>query len=141
MKFFIFFFLPLILWSQKKENIQSSKDSLQAIIKLNYKKTIDIDDIQIKFKKVISDSRCPIGVQCVWAGEAKVLLGIKSKKLCLEKKEITINSKNVLNDGSNLIYASERIKIYATGLYPHPVSPVKNDFKKYYLEFSVLHID
>jgi len=28
----------------------------------------------IKFKKVISDSRCPKGVTCVWAGEVKILL-------------------------------------------------------------------
>lgn len=29
---------------------------------------------KIKFKKIISDSRCPKGVTCVWAGEIKVLI-------------------------------------------------------------------
>lgn len=28
----------------------------------------------VKFKKVISDSRCPTGVTCIWAGEAKILI-------------------------------------------------------------------
>ncbi len=36
-------------------------------------KTADItgEDLSIKFVEVISDSRCPTGVECVWAGEAK----------------------------------------------------------------------
>lgn len=28
----------------------------------------------VKFKEVISDSRCPEGVTCIWAGEIKVLV-------------------------------------------------------------------
>ena len=28
----------------------------------------------IQFKKVVSDSRCPKGVTCVWAGEVKILV-------------------------------------------------------------------
>ena len=29
------------------------------------------EDLSVKFEEVITDSRCPTGVQCVWAGEAK----------------------------------------------------------------------
>lgn len=29
------------------------------------------EDLSIKFEEVTTDSRCPTGVQCVWAGEAK----------------------------------------------------------------------
>jgi hypothetical protein len=32
------------------------------------------DDLRIKFGEVTADSRCPKGVQCVWAGEAKCAL-------------------------------------------------------------------
>ncbi|MDX1542590.1 MAG: hypothetical protein R3214_01490 [Christiangramia sp.] len=31
-------------------------------------------DRTIKVKKIISDSRCPKGVTCIWAGEVKVLV-------------------------------------------------------------------
>lgn len=31
------------------------------------------ENLEIRFAEVISDSRCPQGVQCVWAGEASCL--------------------------------------------------------------------
>jgi hypothetical protein len=34
------------------------------------------ENLSIKFVDVTADSRCPSDVQCVWAGEVKVLLGI-----------------------------------------------------------------
>ena len=36
--------------------------------------TMDLGERTIKFKKIVSDSRCPSGVTCIWAGEVKVLI-------------------------------------------------------------------
>ncbi|PTX45141.1 hypothetical protein C8P64_1131 [Christiangramia gaetbulicola] len=33
-----------------------------------------LGDKEIKFKEIISDSRCPKRVSCIWAGEVKVLV-------------------------------------------------------------------
>jgi hypothetical protein len=38
--------------------------------------TIKGENLTIKFEKVTGDSRCPSGVQCVWAGEAKCQMTI-----------------------------------------------------------------
>ncbi len=35
------------------------------------------EDLSIRFDAVTSDSRCPTGVECVWAGEAKCRMVIK----------------------------------------------------------------
>ena len=35
---------------------------------------IDSESLSIKFVEVIGDSRCPAGVECVWAGEAQCRL-------------------------------------------------------------------
>jgi hypothetical protein len=35
------------------------------------------EGLEIQFNSVAEDSRCPRGVNCVWAGNAKVLLKIK----------------------------------------------------------------
>lgn len=35
--------------------------------------TIAGENLEIRFAEVISDSRCPQGVQCIWAGEASCL--------------------------------------------------------------------
>jgi len=39
---------------------------------------MQLGDKSIKFKKVVSDSRCPKaeGITCVWAGEVRVLVGL-----------------------------------------------------------------
>ncbi|WP_051199639.1 hypothetical protein [Christiangramia echinicola] len=36
--------------------------------------TMDLGNKAIKFNKIVSDSRCPNGVTCIWAGEVKVLI-------------------------------------------------------------------
>ena len=38
--------------------------------------SIDGDDLAIKFTDVIADSRCPLGVECIWQGEVACLVEI-----------------------------------------------------------------
>ncbi|MBT8296518.1 MAG: hypothetical protein KJO51_08885 [Gramella sp.] len=35
---------------------------------------LQVGNKTLKFNKVISDSRCPIKVTCIWAGEVKILI-------------------------------------------------------------------
>ena len=53
------------------------------------------NDYEMKISKIISDSRCPEGVTCVWAGEVQLEVEIyKNQKL--EKLEtLSINYKNI----------------------------------------------
>jgi hypothetical protein len=41
--------------------------------------TFDAGRLRLKFLRVASDSRCPRGVDCVWAGNAEVLIEVGSK--------------------------------------------------------------
>lgn len=36
----------------------------------------EVDPLRVTFQRVVGDSRCPVGVQCVWAGEAEVELRV-----------------------------------------------------------------
>ena len=47
------------------------------------------------FKEVVSDSRCPKGVTCVWAGEARVLVDIYEDGKFKEEKMLVINGNNL----------------------------------------------
>ncbi|HEY4511705.1 MAG TPA: hypothetical protein VJH55_02595 [Candidatus Paceibacterota bacterium] len=38
----------------------------------------EFEGVTLKFLKVLEDSRCPSNVQCVWAGEVKLSLSLKS---------------------------------------------------------------
>lgn len=46
-------------------------------------KTAKKSRLKIKFIEVVEDSRCPVGVDCIWAGNAKVkvkIIGARSSK-------------------------------------------------------------
>lgn len=48
---------------------------------------LNSDDLTVKFVKIVSDSRCPTGVQCIWAGEVSSLIEISYQN---QKKEMVL---------------------------------------------------
>ena len=50
------------------------------------------DDLEIQFHSVAEDSRCPKGVTCMWAGNAKVLLKVKKNGAKPVDVELNTNS-------------------------------------------------
>src|SRR5699024_5712059 len=51
----------------------------QIVQKWEQGKKLQYEDYQLKFEKVIEDSRCPVDVNCIRAGEAKVKIQIIDK--------------------------------------------------------------
>ena len=43
-------------------------------------KTVARGELKIKFVAVLEDSRCPLGVNCVWAGNAKIQLRVTDRR-------------------------------------------------------------
>lgn len=74
-----------------------------------------IGDLQIRFISVPEDSRCPADVECVWAGNAKIVLGVSLKGS--DETVITINS---TVDPREALYAGYRIRFVS--LKPTPLS-------------------
>lgn len=54
-------------------------------------------DKEIVLVKVINDSRCPEGVQCVWAGEVVITVAAYKDKKLVEQTEFMLN-KNMMED-------------------------------------------
>ncbi|MFN4218120.1 MAG: hypothetical protein ACK4HB_02375 [Candidatus Bipolaricaulia bacterium] len=75
-----------------------------------------IDDLQIRFISVPEDSRCPTNVECVWAGNAKIVLGVSLKE-STDETVLTINS-NI--EPREALYAGYRIQFVS--LKPTPLS-------------------
>lgn len=67
---------------------------------------LDIGNRSLKFNEVISDSRCPQGVTCIWAGEAIISVEVYEDGKCIEEKLISVTSTNIPLDFSaeNIIY-------------------------------------
>jgi hypothetical protein len=68
------FFFAMNVFAQTSETLT---------LKASQQKTAKKSKLKIKFLSVTEDSRCPIGVNCIWAGNAKVkvkIIGVRSSK-------------------------------------------------------------
>lgn len=65
-----------------------------------------LGDLQIRFVGVSEDSRCPIDVSCLWAGNAKIVLGVSLK----DSPEETILTLNSTLDPREALFAGYRIR-------------------------------
>lgn len=115
----------------------SAQNYVSFITEVPFGETITYDTIDIEFVKVVSDSRCPISVTCVRAGEAKVEVNIYKDGRFLSKKEIIISASGVINQKTQLLYSTEEVRIIGTALYPYPQTPDKISSKDYYLELKI----
>ncbi|WP_010230960.1 hypothetical protein [Gillisia marina] len=74
MKYGLAFVFTLLMASSSYAQEKDSIVNFNA--ELDYGELFTFKNKSIQFKKVISDSRCPKDVTCIWAGEAKVLVAI-----------------------------------------------------------------
>jgi hypothetical protein len=98
---------------------------------------LEFGDKSIRFKEVISDSRCPKDVTCVWAGEAKVLIEVFEKGKLINEKLVVINP-YILDEIPLQFSAGGGIySITAFKLFPYPSTASKKNTLDYTLEIQV----
>lgn len=107
--------------------------SPKIVYKLALGTRADFGDRSVKFVKVISDSRCPKNVTCVWAGEAKVLLEIYRNDELVDRKEIVLAANSIF--GSLFSSKDKSVGIYSLEPYPDINTPEAN--KKYVLKLII----
>jgi len=83
------------------------------------------EDIHVTFEKVLEDSRCPVGVTCVWEGNAKIRLSLLELDI-LSAGEL---NSNVKIDPDSLLLAGYMFRIKS--LDPYPVDGVIIDSVNY----------
>jgi len=113
---------------------QIIKDSLSVSALINLGESIDFEDYKVKFKTVITDSRCPKNIMCVRAGEANVLVSIYKNGRFIEDKKIRIDASGYVMETNNLAFKADDFKIYGFDLSPYPTSVGDIDDKAYQLE-------
>ena len=59
-------------------------------------------DARITFKRVLEDSRCPVDVTCVWAGDAKIELIVSRNGAADETRILSITPPNQEATAGNL---------------------------------------
>jgi len=97
---------------------------LGSIFQLSIGQTalLPMERLSIRFTGVFEDSRCPVDVQCVWAGNAKVTLDVSQTGKA--RQAVTLNS-NL--EPREVVYEGFRIRF--EGLMPHPIStqPIRRE--------------
>ncbi len=133
MKQFIYLLLifsPIFL---KAQDTNKKAKTPQIVTKLKIGKKANFGNKSIHFIKVLEDSRCPKGVSCVWAGQAKILIGLYENDTLLEEKEILIKAPI---KSKELLKSLEKT-VYSHNLSPYPINSEKIDPSNYYLELLV----
>ncbi|MDH7447422.1 hypothetical protein [Aquimarina sp. 2201CG14-23] len=124
---------PIYIQAQDSTKVETPT----IITKLKAGNSLDFESKSIKFIQVVEDSRCPSDVTCVWAGQAKVLIGLYENNILLEEKEIVMGAKAITPTNSKILFKSGTQSIYGYHLSPYPSSSQKIDPSDYYLELLV----
>lgn len=138
MKKLLLIFAVLIINLVSAQDSTSVKvDAPKIVSKLMYGSTIKVENIEFKFVAVESDSRCPKGVQCVWAGEAIVLVDVFENGKKIEQKRLVFSPSSQLQNALGNLFSSEKLKVSGLNIAPYPEHGTKIKAEDYYVQLSV----
>ena len=116
----------------KTENVQS--------LKITPKKCLKKKGFNLVLAAVVSDSRCPEGVTCIWAGEASVVVSVYKDSKLVEDHTMVFSMKN---EEENKQWFSKYLpekqkKIKNVSVLPYPKDGVKINPKNYYVKIGYI---
>ncbi|MDI5889066.1 MULTISPECIES: hypothetical protein [Flavobacterium] len=133
-KYLLLFLLMLgtITFAQntKTENVQS--------LKITQKKCLKKKGFNLVLKELVSDSRCPEGVTCIWAGEASVVVSVYKDSKLVEDHTMVFSMKNEEKNKQWFSkYLPEKQKnIKNFSVFPYPKEGVQVNPKNYYVKIG-----
>lgn len=132
MKNLLFFSVALLFvgLNWQCERITNTPDSQQAVlgdtIQLTYGQTFTLlpDNMQVRFDSVTQDSRCPLDVECVWAGMAEV-------KLWFEQDQVEQTGLlNTMDDPGSITVFGKTVHLIDVTPYPQTPGEIpQGDYK------------
>ena len=108
-----------------------------TVTELNYGEVLQVDNIDVEFVKIISDSRCPKNVMCVRAGEAKVLVAIFRNGKFLKEQHLVFHASGVQKEKQNVLFSTEEIQLSGLALLPYPERPGSIQDEDYFLKVQI----
>lgn len=113
--------------------------SNEELLSIDFGKAIDLEKSESVFYgsssqnglkvnvEEIYDSRCPLDVVCIWQGEAKVKLNIKSN---IDSTSITLGISPNINDSLSFKLNKENYQAILYSVNPYPNTSKPKDGKK-----------
>ncbi|WGF93640.1 hypothetical protein [Aequorivita marisscotiae] len=122
----------LILFSTFAFAQDDAAETPKIAVKVPKGETVVLKGISIKFLEVVEDSRCPTGVDCIWAGRAKVKVAVTANGNT-EEKILTFGETRSGEAKNTNIFSSKEFAINGLKLNPYPTSEDAGKEKKYVL--------
>jgi hypothetical protein len=144
MKNIWFLIIFLLVASCQKAPSEVSDQIINKSFKLGIGESVTIkpDNVQIGFDTVISDSRCPIGVVCLWEGESQIKISLIKSRTTIIYGEIPIRGYVTAKDTCCHKYIDlDGYRITLMQLDPYPQHPIPNDYTKYRATLIVNRIE
>lgn len=112
-------FALIILFSTFAFGQKDAAKTPKIAIKIPLGQTVDVKGISITFEEVVEDSRCPEGIDCIWAGRAIVKVNVAANGKTEEKTMIFGALRPGEKENTNL-YSSANFAINGVKLNPYP---------------------
>jgi hypothetical protein len=107
-----FLFVTAIGFSQDKP-VEVPK----ILVKIALGETVTFKKASVKFLKVVEDSRCPSDVNCIWEGQAIVLVEVTEAGKETQKVELLYGKRKNIS-----LFSSEGYSLEGMSLKPYPSS-------------------
>jgi len=101
-------------------SVTSLSFSQSEIADLYVGDVLDVDNVSIEFVELISDSRCPKGVNCIRAGEAEVKIAVYKNGTFSHEKVLTFHANGFVERVNMQLFASEGLLVEGLTLHPYP---------------------
>ena len=131
------FFLTILIASSSLAQDSTQIETPIIVTKLQLGKQMVFKNIRIEFRDVINDSRCPKNVNCVRAGEAKVLVAIFDKQEFIEEKIIHITPTTYLMNELPVLISDDYSIIKGFDLIPYPIFGKKIEKEDYIFKMVI----
>lgn len=119
MKILILFFLLFFSRSGIAQTQDPTMvDTYSAILMPGQK--LVFENKSVIFKAFISDSRCPKGVTCIWAGEAKILVELFENGKSIGEEVVVITPAATVKSLFNDFLEKSCFSLSVFALYPYP---------------------
>lgn len=113
--------------------ITSAAKPQKFTLRVGQQKRVANGDLRIKFVSVMEDSRCPVGVDCIWAGNAQIKVLVTDRRG--ETKEMLINTNSGVQGDQHAGYA-----VNLVSLTPEPTQKGKPTKSSYRATFTVARL-
>lgn len=104
--------------------------------KLFYQQSVSFGDYSVKFSELISDSRCPIGVTCIWAGEVVFTVTVSKNDTIVSSETFKIPPTSYTDQERKLLTLENGLTLCLYNVMPFPKAEKKIATKDYYLQYS-----